>query len=325
MNNHLNTGFIGCGSISHFHADVLKKLNVNIVAAAYRSNSDKAELFKTKYGPLNIYSDWRLMIESERLDFVWVTASWDVIDDLLLPVMSYNLPVFFEKPVALSSVRISEALQNFPHLNNKIQVGYNRRFYTLVKELKEILKDKKIINIEVFIPESVKESDTKLLKYRTLQNSSHIFDLLFYIISDFDIRFKHIYKCSDSGAITPGFTAMLETSTKYIIYISSIFNSPQNTAIRFYTDDQQIYELKPVEMLSIYKGFDIIDPTPQQPIRLYNPRLVHRSFEQNDGFKPGFLEQAVQFIENTIYGRNENLPNLISSQKITQVIEEIIN
>jgi len=324
MKNNLRAGFIGCGNISHFHADVLKKLDVNIVAAAYRFDQGKAELFNAKYGPLKIYSDWKLMTESESLDFLWVAASWDIIDDLLIPVMEYNLPVFFEKPVALSSERISEALRIYPHLKNKVQVGYNRRFYTVVKELKELLKDKKIINIEVYIPESVKESDIKLLKFRTLQNSSHLIDLVLYIIDDFDVRIKHLYKCSDSEAKTPGFTVMLESTSRCNIYISSIFNSPQNSSIRFYSDDQMIYELKPVEILSIYKGFDIIDPTPLQPIRLYNPKLVHRSFEPNDGFKPGFLEQTVQFVENTLIGRNYDLPNLNSSLCITQLIEKII-
>ena len=42
--------FIGCGNISHYHADVLLSLGCNIVSVAARLESDNIDSFADKYG-----------------------------------------------------------------------------------------------------------------------------------------------------------------------------------------------------------------------------------------------------------------------------------
>lgn len=319
----MRIGLIGCGKIAHFHARALKALGEEIACVSYRANRENAENFSRTFEINRIYSDWEEMVVSEKPDALWVLADWETVDELLLQVLKYGLPVFFEKPVALSSEKIAKAISDYPSHTKSVQVGYNRRFYSVVRRLKEELAGKRVIATEVFIPESVSIADKKLVRYRALQNSSHIIDLLYHIFDDFNPVVKFVTNISEAGHETPGFTAMLDSSGGFGVYISSVFNSPINTSIRIYTDDQTIYELKPLEKLSVYRGFEIIEPNDKQPIRLYNPGVISEIFEPAENFKPGFLEQARAFIDRTSKNNNEGLPNLYSSLRVTRLIEEL--
>jgi predicted dehydrogenase len=321
----MKAGLIGCGKIAHFHADVLQHLGVEIVAVAYRSDIGNAKAFQAKYMIPTIYSDWKSMIEDEKPDAIWVLTDWESIDQMLIPVVDRAIPAFFEKPVALSSSRISDVIATFPREISKIQVGYNRRFYDVVRILKNELGNRSILSVEMLVPEGVDLSDKKMVQYRTIQNSSHLVDLLIYLLDDNLKESKYVQRFSDYGKNTPGFVAVFETHGGIPVYISSVYNSPVNSTVRIYTDDEFMFELKPLEKLTIYKGFSVSEPTAEQPIRLYNPQIIKEYYETSGKFKPGFLSQAEAFINNTFHGNNKSLPNLQSSLSVTSVIERINN
>jgi predicted dehydrogenase len=321
----MKAGLIGCGKIAHFHADVLQHLGVEIVSVAYRSDIGKAKAFQAKYRIPTIYSDWKSMIEDEKPDVIWVLTDWESIDQILIPIVSQAIPAFIEKPVALSSSRISDVIAVFPREISKIQVGYNRRFYDVVRILKNELGNRSVLSVEMLVPESVDLSDKKMVRYRAIQNSSHLFDLLIYLLDDNLNESKYVQRFGDHGKNTPGFVALFETHRGIPVYISSVFNSPVNSTIRIYTDDEFMFELKPLEKLTIYKGFSVSEPTAEQPIRLYNPKIIKEYYETAGKYKPGFLSQAEAFINYTYHGNNKSLPNLQSSFSVTSLIERINN
>lgn len=320
----MKVGFIGCGRIAQFHADVLQHLGVEIAAVSYRTNLENARAFQVRNNIPKIFQDWRAMVDNAKPDALWVLSDWKSIDQLLIPVLATSLPVFFEKPVALTSSKIKEAMSSFPESLTKVQVGYNRRFYRIAGKLKEELAGRSIINIELTIPESVDLSDQDLIANRPVQNSSHLMDLLIWLL-DGEVPAKiNVHQFRAHRKLTPGFTAQLETSSGIPVYISSVYNSATNSAVRIYTDDEYLFELKPLEKLSIYKGFEVSEPSARQPIRLYNPKVISEDYEVADKFKPGFLGQAEAFIKDTMCGNNTLQPNLESSLAVTMMIESII-
>ena len=66
-------------------------------------------------------------------------------------------------------------------------------------------------------------------------------------------------------------------------------------------------QLRPLESCGIFQGFDVVEPTPDRPVREYRPRLIdQRTCQAPDGrFKPGFLRQALHFLgieDQTAFG-----------------------
>jgi myo-inositol 2-dehydrogenase/D-chiro-inositol 1-dehydrogenase len=188
----IQVGFIGCGKIASFHADVLVHLGVSIVALTARASTEKALEFKSKYAVRNFYTSWETMVAQENLDALWVIPSWDAIDAMLIPLLGSGLPLFIEKPIALSSEKIAEAIFRFGPLQDLVQIGYNRRFYDFIPILKENIKSKKLNAIEVHIPEnSAGIKDDRLRNLLFIQNSSHMMDLLLHIL---DLPSLHVHK-----------------------------------------------------------------------------------------------------------------------------------
>ena len=85
----MNVGFIGCGKISHYHADVLRYLKINIISAS-DINQQNLNIFQKKYFVKSSYESWQEMLKNEKLDAIWVTASWDIIDKKTTELLKYK-------------------------------------------------------------------------------------------------------------------------------------------------------------------------------------------------------------------------------------------
>jgi predicted dehydrogenase len=322
--NEYSVGFIGCGKIANDHADVLKYLGINIQAVATRPNSQNIKRFADKYKVSNTYSSFKDMIELEKLDALWVTIDWTNIEDIILDILSYDLPTFVEKPIALNSFMIKQVQIACRKRNKKLQVGYNRRFYNHIPIIKNILCSSKIRSVLVEIPENVSKHESKLFNNRWIQNSSHILDLLLYFLGEYDIINSFNSSAYDDGFIDT-FNLLLLTKNEIPIHVVANWNVPANYNITFYLQDS-LLKLSPLEMGYLYRGFDIIEPDNDIPIRQYKPKLekYFSCNDSNDKFKPGFLNQAKFFFEKH---NNMNFAFINSSINdilfITDLIEKI--
>jgi hypothetical protein len=60
-----------------------------------------------------------------------------------------------------------------------------------------------------------------------------------------------------------------------------------------------VIKISPLEYACLYKGFDIIEPTVNSPVRKFNP-IIEKEFycsKEFDIFKPGFLNQHRYFFD----------------------------
>ena len=325
-NKKMNLGFIGCGHIAHFHADVLNELDVNIIAVSARENSPNMASFSKKYGIRSQYSDWQLMVKNEDLDALWVMASWDQVDELLIPLIETGLPLFLEKPVALSSEKIQEAIEVHQKSKQFIQVGYNRRFYPFMDEIKSIIETGELRSVLIEIPESIDLANVELTQNLWLINSSHVIDLLIYLAGRLTIKYKN-NKSRNNSKIISSYNAILETEKGLPVHLSAEWNTANNFGITFFVDDKSIV-LKPLEITRIYEGFNIIDPTKTNPLRQYKPKKIEEYF--CDGkFKPGFYEQAEYFFKqlnsNNFKSIHSDLKGCLITTKLIENLTEITN
>jgi predicted dehydrogenase len=319
----LNIGFIGCGNIAHFHADVLKALGVNISAVSARENSPNISQFSKKYKIQKQYADWRKMVDNEALDALWAVPSWTQLDTMLIPLIETGVPLFLEKPVALSSAKIREAIDLHAGIKQYIQVGYNRRFYPFMDEIKSYIETGNLRSVIVEIPESVNLADAALAKNLWVMNSSHIIDLLLLLLGPLDVKYKN-HKIMADHELPTSFNAVLETKHRIPVHLSAEWNTANNFGITFFVDAKKI-TLKPLEIAVVYEGFDVLEPTKKTPVRQYIPKKIKELFCDGE-FKPGFYEQAKFFINNYTSTSNNNChSDLESSFSLLHFTNTLIN
>ena len=324
----LQVGMIGCGNVAGFHADVLKFLGITIRTVCGSPNSSRVSGFADAYGIEKRYGTWQEMVAKEQFDALWVVAKWDTIDSMLLPLLQFKTPVFFEKPVALTPERIEEALNVYPDMIDKVQIGYNRRFYDFIPIIKELLATRIIKAIEIHIPESTAGvEDENLVNHLFLQNSSHVIDLLLYLLDFPKVYLAEIRRYIDSKGLASGYNGLLIIDGSIPVHLIACWNSPSNFGLKFHSDGVLV-ELLPIETARIYDGFEVMEPTRENPIRRYKPHVSREFFMDplSAQYKPGFLKQTLNFVETCILGARPNIhgANLPSALKVTELCQQVM-
>ena len=95
-----------------------------------------------------------------------------------------------------------------------------------------------------------------------------------------------------------GVTATFSNKKNDLIQLTGIWNAPANVSLSVFSEKKQ-FELKPYETLKIFDDLKVIEPTANEPIRKYAPKLMEQiDLEPIDKkFKPGFFQQSNAFLE----------------------------
>ena len=278
---------IGTSSIVEFHIKALEKSNLEIVAVA---SSNKISSSEKKFALNNnikkSYSDWKTMINDEKYEGIVIATRTESTVKILEHAIKQNVPILVEKPISFNSKHIKKLLKNS---HKMIMVGYNRRFYKTVNEVKNFVLEKETpVLASMTAPESSNIRDF-------FNNTSHSIDMLRYIFGE--IKLTYLKKLIVKG-VQKGFIATFSTHRKDLIQFIGNWEASDNFGLLVFRDSKKL-ELKPYEELSIYNGMDVIEPTNTNPIRKYIPKLVDKiTLESVDKYiKPGFYQQSKAFSE----------------------------
>ena len=275
-----NLAYIGSSPISEFHIPVLRKAGFNISSISSRKDSKNIKKFAQKFNIKNIIPDWKKLHDIvDNFDAIMIAVDIDVTCEILNNLMEINKPILVEKPVSIKSKEIEKIIEKN---NDKIFVAYNRRYYNSVEWVKKFIESKSNVSATFFIPER-----NQLNFYH---NSSHIIDLMNYFFKDLKLENTTHFTIDKKLS---GLTAIFKTKRGDIINLISNWNAPSNFKIEVIHEDEKM-ELNPIEKAHFYKGMEIIEPTIEDPIRKYMPKLIKES-ENGDEFKPGFYKQAKVF------------------------------
>ena len=158
----LRAGFIGFGRMGITHLSILNT-HPNVRVAAICDQSKTMLKILKKYITVEIYTDYRKMIESEALDFVVISTPSASHSEIIDYAILNDLHVFTEKPFAMTShdgKKTINLLDGKPLVN---QVGYVNRFNEVFMEIKKILANRVIgetknFSSEMFGPTVLKDS-----------------------------------------------------------------------------------------------------------------------------------------------------------------------
>jgi len=182
----INVGIIGAGRIGQVHAkSIITGVDeANILAIADPYLSPAAEKWAKSVGIPNIYRDYKLIINDERIDAVLICSSTDTHAQISIEAIQAGKHVFCEKPIDQKLDRIAEveaALKASPK-KLKYQVGFNRRFDHNFRALRKAVQDGRIGEVQ-FVRVSSRDPEPPPAGY--VKGSGGIF--LDMMIHDFDM------------------------------------------------------------------------------------------------------------------------------------------
>ena len=137
----INVGIIGAGRIGQVHARSIltgvPQAHILAIADPYMKPA-VAEWAKAS-GIENVYTDYRKILEDERIDAVLICASTNLHAQLSLEAIAAGKHIFCEKPIDQSIAKIEEVKAALAASPKKLiyQVGFNRRYDHNYRAMKE--------------------------------------------------------------------------------------------------------------------------------------------------------------------------------------------
>lgn len=280
---------VGSGSMAHDYALVMKGLQLSF--SVIGRGKESANKFRCDTGcPVHTggieYALQRLKAPKIAIVAVGVENLASVTSRL---VEAGTKRILVEKPGALNLQQMNDLIRIVKQNNATVLVGYNRRFYSSVKEAKRLIQmDGGVLsaNFEFtewshLIEAAKKKSEIK--NQWVSANSSHVLDLVFHFIG-----LPRSWKSWRSGSLpwhpsAARFSGAGITDSDVIFSYSADWECPGRWGVELLTRKRRLI-LRPLEKLQeVHSG-----STESMPVELDD--LIDQQF------KPGLYEQTKAFI-----------------------------
>lgn len=290
----MRVALIGCGEVSKYHVAALRAVGFDVAAVCSRPGSNRVYEFAERYAVPRVYPDAEALLHAPGgWDALVIAVPPEVTVPILSEAVKRGVPILVEKPVATSSQELEPLLgRQLP-----VIVGYNRRFYPSVQEIRSLVRRSPTPFLgHSLIPESISkgdEIDLETAAYkRFIYNSVHALDLLHFIFGKMEI--VHVEPQKVRGGQPSGFLALLRSvDTGSLLSVTAVWNAPANLSLTLYQSDLRI-QLEPFEEATIFNEMKRLEPSAEFPYRRYVP-VALRSIPLDEvdlRFKPGFYRQA---------------------------------
>lgn len=143
--NKLHVGIIGAGRIGRVHAETLAfRLPEAIAVSIADIDLEAAQLVAARCGIPKITSDYSEIIADPAVDAVLLCSSTDTHADIIVAAAKAGKHIFCEKPIAHSLEEIDLSLAAVNAAGIQFQVGFNRRFDSNFKRVRQAVKSGEI-------------------------------------------------------------------------------------------------------------------------------------------------------------------------------------
>ena len=97
--------------------------------------------YKDKFNyDVNVYSDYREMIEKENLDGVFILAPDFLHEEMACYALEHKIAVYLEKPIAISLEGADRILRTAKENKTRLMVGHNMRYMDFTRKMREIIQ-----------------------------------------------------------------------------------------------------------------------------------------------------------------------------------------
>jgi predicted dehydrogenase len=198
--------------------------------------------------------------------------------------------ILIEKPGCLYLNQIEEIIKLRKSV--KIQIAYNRRFYSSVLNAKEIIKNDKVVNMELCIDEYQLEEISKIYDNELMQNyctimTSHVIDAAFDLIGkpkelNCQVKGENLLSYHKSGCFFEG-NGISQNNIKFNYH--GDWSKSGKWKIDLFLESGKRLSFQPLEDLKI--------------INSDNYEEIIKRDQIDADFKPGFLRQTEAFLRDS--------------------------
>ena len=132
---------IGCGDIARKRvAPALRDSEGSRLVSVSRARAELAEEFAKAFEADRWYADWREQVRDPQVDAVYVATPVSQHAEQTIAAAEAGKHVLCEKPMALDAAACDRMIAACKANNVRLGVAYYRRFYPVVKRIKEMLE-----------------------------------------------------------------------------------------------------------------------------------------------------------------------------------------
>ena len=134
----INLGMIGAGRIGRVHAESLtRRLAEAHLLTVADVNLAAAESCAQDFGIPQATNDYQTVLNDPAIEAVLICSSTTTHAPLIIAAAEAGKHIFCEKPIALDLTTIDQALAVVARAGVKLQIGFNRRFDSNFRHLRE--------------------------------------------------------------------------------------------------------------------------------------------------------------------------------------------
>ena len=143
----INVGFIGAGAMcNQVHYPSVAKHAGSRIAAICDLSEKAREGTADKYGVKARYSEYRKMLEREKLDAVYVVMPPQLLKPIILDCLAAGKHIFTEKPLGISAADARELAGAAAQAKRITAVAFNRRFAPVLAEARRRIEARGPVN-----------------------------------------------------------------------------------------------------------------------------------------------------------------------------------
>ena len=283
------------------------------IAGIYSRTKKKSEILALKYKIPYIAKNIKELYNHTLSDGVITAVSVESLIKLYKEIFKFPWACLIEKPIGVNYKQNLQIIKKAKNLNKfNCYVALNRRYFGSTNKLKEIIaKDKSqrliVVNDQQFTkkPSIIKKHPKIVLENMMYANSVHLLDYFKIFGRGKIIKLnKEILKINNKKIVT---AKIFFNSGDIGIYFSAWeFNWPWSVCI---SNDKNIYELKPLEILNHKKI-------------MTNKNVTYSNFKLDKLYKPGLYNQTKDFIHAINKGENL-LTNIYENKELVKLIRNI--
>jgi len=142
MSRTIKFGIIGAGRIGQVHAENLTRyipqaevvVIADVVKEAAQTTAQSFAIPHATHDPTEIFQD-------DSIDAIAICSSTDTHADFIVQAAQTGKHIFCEKPVALHLAAIDNALRTVERRGVKLQIGFNRRFDSNFRGMRDAIRN----------------------------------------------------------------------------------------------------------------------------------------------------------------------------------------